>query len=519
MVNHVDSQVMESPVMQDGSRGDAAAGMTDSKAAPAGKSRRGLLALATGATAFAAAMKSASAQPVRVKGDVDPSALLEKLVDRITFGATPEELTLARQLGYQGYLEYHLNHLVIDDSAMNTRLAGLTTLTMTYPQLLTQTFGFVRGELTEATILRAAFSKRQLFERMVELWTDHFNIDIVTVQYYKTADDRDVIRPNALGTFPAMLNASARSPAMLYYLNNDVSTAANPNENYARELMELHTLGVDGGYTQTDVQQVALCLTGWTIWRGSSSGSLQGTFRYNNNNHNQTAKSVLGTPIPANGGQQDGITVLNLLINHPSTARYIATKMCRHFLGYDVSRSIIDQVAASYTATGGDIKAMLRVVLKPEHVAAARPKLKRPFHMFVAALRQTNAAVTSTSSLRTRLNEAGHAPFGWLTPDGYPDKMDHWAGNLIARWNYGASLMTGTSGAIAGLTVDDVAFFAGAVTADEMIARIDERLFGGRMDPDDRARIRSFLLPSPPTVTRRREAIGLALSAPSYQWY
>ncbi|HLP85206.1 MAG TPA: DUF1800 family protein, partial [Phycisphaerales bacterium] len=212
-----------------------------------GKSRRGLLALATGAAAVAAAMKTVSAQPVRVKGDVDPSSLLEKLVDRITFGVTPEELTLARQLGYQGYLEYHLNHLAIDDSAMDTRLAALTTLTMTYPQLLTQTFGFVRNELTEATLVRAVFSKRQLFERMVELWTDHFNIEIATVQYYKTADDRDVIRPNALGTFPNLLNASARSPAMLYYLNNDVSTAANPNENYARELMELHTLGVDGG--------------------------------------------------------------------------------------------------------------------------------------------------------------------------------------------------------------------------------------------------------------------------------
>ena len=484
-----------------------------------GRSRRGLLGLATGAAAFAAVMKSASAQPVRVKGDVDPSALLEKLVDRITFGATPEELTLARQLGYQGYLEYQLNHLAINDTALDTRIAALTTLNMTYPQLEPQTFGFVRNELTEATILRATFSKRQLFERMVELWTDHFNIDIVTVQYYKTADDRDVIRPNALGTFANLLNASARSPAMLYYLNNDVSTSANPNENYARELMELHTLGVDGGYTQTDVRQVALCLTGWTIWKGASTGVLEGTFRYNNTNHNQTAKTVLNTAIPTNGGQQDGITVLNLLINHPSTARFIATKMCRHFLGYDVARSIIDQVAATYTSCGGDIKAMLRVVLRPEHIAAATPKIKRPFHMFVAALRQTAATVTSTASMRTRLNEAGHLPFSWLTPDGYPDKASHWAGNLIARWNYGASLVNGTTGSISGLAVNDVAFYTGATTADQMIARIDDRLFGNRMDPDDRERIRQFLLPSPPTTTRRREAIGLALSCPSYQWY
>jgi uncharacterized protein (DUF1800 family) len=211
--------------------------------------------------------------------------------------------------------------------------------------------------------------------------------------------------------------------------------------------------------------------------------------------------------------------VLNLLVNHPSTARFIATKLCRHFLGYDVSRSIIDLVASTYTATSGDIKAMLRVVLKPEHIAAASPKLKRPFHMFVAGMRQTSCAITSTSSLRTRLLEAGHLPFSWLTPDGYPDKLNHWAGNLIARWNFGASLVNGTSGSISGVTIDDTAFFAGATTADQMIARIDERLFGGRMDAEERERIRQFLLPSPPTTARRREAIGLALGSPGYQWY
>lgn len=479
-------------------------------------SRRRLFALMAGAAAAAGAAATATAQPAaRVKADVDPSSLLEKLIDRITYGVTPAELALAQSLGYQGYLEYHLNHLAINDSEVETRLAPLLTLTQSYSVLDPQTSAFVRNELTEAAIYRAMLSKRQLFERMVEMWTDHFNIDIQIAERYKTIDDRAVIRANALGTFPALLSASAQSPAMLYYLNNDVSTASNPNENYARELMELHTLGVNGGYTQQDVQQVALCLTGWTIWPRSSGTTLHGTFRYNNANHNQGTKTVLGTPIPSNGGQQDGLTVLNILTNHPSTARYIAFKMCRHFLGYDVADSIVSRVAAAYTSSGGDIKAMLRVVLAPQHIAAATPKLKRPFHHFIAALRQVGAGVTSTSTLRSRLNEAGNAPFSWNTPDGYPDKLSHWAGNLMVRWNFGASMISG----ISGITIDDATFYAGATTADQMIARIDERLFGNRMNPTDRERIRQFLLPSPPSTTRRREAIGLAVGSPGYQWY
>jgi uncharacterized protein (DUF1800 family) len=484
--------------------------------------RRQLLGRVMGAAAMAGLMRSAAASdPVtRVRGDVDPTALLEKLVDRITFGATPEELALARTLGYFGYIEYHLDHLAINDAAADAKIAPLLTLTQPYSTLTPQAAQFVINELVEAAIYRAIYSKRQLFERVVEMWTDHFNIDIQTARYYKPADDRLVIRANALGTFPALLNASAQSPAMLYYLNNDVSTASNPNENYARELMELHTLGVNGGYTQTDVQQVARCLTGWTIWSASAGPALHGTFRYNNANHNQSAKVVLGTSIPANGGQQDGFTVLNLLAKHPSTAQYIAFKMCRQFLGYNVAQSIVDRVATTDTATGGDIKAMLRVVLLPEHIAAAQPKLKRPFHHFVSAMRQTSANVTSTSNLRSRLGEAGHIPFSWLTPDGYPDKVGHWGGNLIVRWNFGAAMMNGTTGSISGVAVDAASFFAGATTTDQMIARIDERLFGSRMNAVDRDRVRQYLAQASPTLTtRQREAIGIAIACPSYQWY
>ena len=481
--------------------------------------RRGILGTVSGAVslaaAFAASRASAqtSAPQVRVKADQDPSSLIERLVDRITFGARPEELTLARTLGYEGYLEYHLNYVAIDDSDANARTAHLTTLTQSFPELILQTTNFVRNELTENAILRAVYGKRQLYERMVELWTDHFNIDVAANAYYKAIDDRNVVRANALGTFPAILTASAHSPAMLYYLNNDVSTAGNPNENYARELMELHTLDVDGGYTQTDVQEVARCLTGWTIWR---SGATNGQFRYNSAVHDNTAKTVLGTPIPAGGGQNDGNTVLTLLANHPSTAQFVAFKICRHFLGYDTAQPIIDAVAAAYTSSGGDIKQMIRAALRPEHLAGATPKLKRPFHHFVGALRAMGANVTSTISMQSRLVEAGHRPYTWQTPDGYPDKLNHWSNNVIVRWNWGA---TASTNLVTGIAFDDAAFFAGAVTANDCVTRIDERLFAGRMPASERMRITTYLLPEPVTASKRREAVGLAISGPAFQWY
>jgi hypothetical protein len=488
----------------------------------AGVGRRQLLGVLSGGLAMATMAKNARAQVVAATQDVDPSSLLEKLIDRITYGATAEERSLAQSLGYQGYLEYHLAYETMpEDVTLLSKLGLLTTLDQAYSVLQPQSTSFVRDELIEATVYRAVLSKRQLVERMVELWTDHFNIDVNVANQYKSIDDFYVIRPNAMGTFGTLLNASARSPAMLYYLNNDVSTANNPNENYARELMELHTLGVDAGYTQTDVQEVAKCLTGWTIHPQNAGAALWGTYRYNNATHNQLAKTVLGTPIPPNGGQQDGITVLNLLVNHPATAQFIAKKICRHFLGYNVSQAIINDVASTYTSTGGNIKAMIRTTLKPQYLANAGPKLKRPFHHFVSALRQSGTNVISTSSIRTRLLDAGHRPFNWPTPDGYPDKVETWASNVLVRWNFGASLTAGTTATpgLGGAVLDDAAFFSGATTAEQMADRINDRLFAGRMPQNERDRVRDALLPNTPSVTRRRDAIGLAIGSPSFQWY
>lgn len=476
--------------------------------------RRPLASSATAAALWPPSRNQARAADISV--DADPGALLRKLSSRITMGPTPVELGLAYQLGYNGYLEYHLNHAAIDDTVLNGRIATLTTLALNYSTLITLPASQVLGEITDAFILRGLLSNRQLFERMAEFWTDHFNIliDNGIGRYLKTADDRDVIRRFALATFPQLLSASAMSPAMLFYLDNYTSVVGNPNENYARELMELHTMGVDGGYTQHDVEEVARCFTGWGI--NTTPGPANGTFLYNNTAHDQGQKLVLGNIIPAGGGMQDGVTVLNILAGHPSTARFISRKICRWLLGEGTPQSVVSSVAAAYTSSAGDIKSMIRAAMRPGHVHDAPPRYKRPFHYFTSVMRALNANVTSTATLRNSLFSAGQRPFHWITPDGYPDAQSHWVGLVLPRWNFAASV---AAGQLSGVTYDLTTFFSGTTTASEMMDRIDATLFASEMDPDDKARIRDYLAPQPTSTTRQRDALGLALSSRAFHWY
>ncbi len=489
-----------------------------SERAPFG--RRALFGAVASMVAAGAGKASArpSAPPTSSIGDPDPSALLTKLVRRATFGITPYELNLARAVGYDAYLDFHLNPMLIDDSVCDTRIATLPNLTKIYAEIYQSGMNQIVNELTEATIVRAIISKRQLFERLVEFWTDHFNIDVTksNCAWLKLIDDRDVIRANALGNFSDLLAASATSGAMLVYLDNHISIAGNPNENYARELMELHTLGVDGGYTQQDVTEVARCLTGWQIYPDTFGYPLAGIFRYNGSQHDNGAKRVLGHVIPAGGGIQDGLTVLQILAEHPSTAKFVSRKMCTRFLGYTPSEALVRTVAGRFTATNGNITEVMRTILAPAHVAEAQPKFKRPFHAFVAGARAVNATVGSTSSFRTQLKIAGHLTFTWTSPDGFPDKIDFWSGLVLPRWNFGAQMM---SGSLTGITTDAAAFFSGLTTADQMADRINANIFGGEMEQAERNRIRDYLLPNPPSAARKSEALGLAIGSPSFQWY
>lgn len=446
------------------------------------------------------------------------------LVDRLTFGWTQEEQNLAEMLGYHQYLEYQLNYTAIDDSAMVQRLSTYQHLgAIPYLMHLLINVSVAYDQMYEATILRAAYSKRQLYQKMVEFWTDHFNINIFSGEcaWIKNWDDENVIRPHAMGKFRDILSASAHSACMLHYLNNEFSVAGNPNENYARELMELHTLGVDGGYTQQDVVEVARCLTGWDFWRYYTAGGLRQMFRFDGTRHDYGAKTVLGNAIPAGQGIEDGEMVINILASHPSTANYISRKLCQKFWSENPPQSLVDAVTATYTATDGDIKSMLRTIFMTLDPALAGPKYKRPFHLVVSALRATGAAYNTTGAypsptMKDQLAGMGHLMFNWAPPDGYPDRTDFWVGLPLPRWNFGAGLMNGD---IYGVSVDLAQLFGTAATPDALADRINGRLFGGRMAPGERDLIRDYLATAPASESVRRDAVGLALSSPTFQWY
>jgi uncharacterized protein (DUF1800 family) len=311
------------------------------------------------------------------------------------------------------------------------------------------------SDLTRATLLRAVCSERQLFEVMVQFWTDHFNIDPSKgeCRWLKAADDRDVIRAHAMGSFRDLLRASAVSPAMLWYLdgreNRRRTPDEKPNENYARELMELHTLGVHGGYTQQDVIEVARCLTGWTV--RDKKRFFKGRVEFRREEHDDGPKRVLGMDIPAGLGPLDLDRVLDILIAHPNCSKYIAWKLCRRFIADAPPESAVTTVAAAFSRSSGDLRTTIRTLFcTPEFMSEAirGVKFKRPFHLVASALRATRAATNASPKLVEFLQRLGHAPFRYPTPDGYPEEAAHWQSTLLWRWNFAAALaenqITGT---------------------------------------------------------------------------
>jgi len=343
----------------------------------------------------------------------------------------------------QAFIEEQLDFESIDDLACNLQLSNFKTLNMDANEIEGVTNQIFENydrerparELRQATLLRQIYSKRQLYEIMVEFWSDHFNIFIEKepLFYLKPVDDREVIRKHALGNFRDLLWASAHSPAMLVYLDNHVNEKSHPNENYARELMELHTLGVDGGYTQSDVMELARCLTGWTVkehfWLGE--------FTFNKDIHDEGAKNVLGLAIQPNG-QSEAEQVIEHLVMHPSTARFIATKLTRRFIADDPPQEIVEKAAQTFLNTNGDIKSVLRVILL-DGLALAQPKYKRPANFIASALRLTNTE--TDGALVDYLLRMGQQYFNLPTPDGYPDRSEPWQSNLMPRWQFAFELM------------------------------------------------------------------------------
>ena len=503
---------------------------SESRAAP--RTRRAVFA--AGAVAVAAAImprragaqgiKLPKAKPIPIKPNIPnetPVAPEEwasdttRLLRRITYGVTDADVLAAKKYGFRGFMERQLDFSHIDDSATDAFVAAkYPLLSQNGTQLFAANAAQVQQQLQQATLYRAAFSSRQLYERMVEFWSDHFNISITKVGYLKALDDRDVIRAHALGNFRDLLFASAKSGAMMAYLDQNQSRSGSPNQNYAREIMELHTLGVDGGYTQTDVAELSRVLTGWTI-------AGRGDFAFNPALHDWGAKTVLGVKIAAGSpslgaaGIKEGEQMLNVLLDHPSTAQFLATKMLRWFLTYDPTQAQIDAVAQAYTKTGGDIRSMIRASLNSAWLRSAPMKLKRPFHLVASALRTTAPAVTNVVTMNTQLTTTGQALFTWETPDGYPDKVEYWAGNVMTRWNFASTLASLATGEV----IIDTASFMKGNTADATIAIIDTRLFSGEIDPSLRAALTTYLKAGTYNVARVRETLALAMSANSFQWY
>jgi uncharacterized protein (DUF1800 family) len=361
-------------------------------------------------------------------------------LNRATFGVTPAELRRLAQMGRIAYLEQQLHpNEAGEDWLVRLRLRGFEVF-QTYPaELGDQPVSEVLRQLQQHAILRAVYSRYQLHERLVDFWRDHFNVHARKglCAYYLPQYERDVLRKHACSRFVDLLKATAQSPAMLLYLDNASNRRGVPNENYARELLELHTLGVRGGYTQRDVQEVARCFTGWTVENRFLRP--RGRFRFDPAQHDDGQKYVLGQRLPAGGGQRDGERVLEMLARHPSTARHLCAKLCVHFMG-TAPASTVQRLAQVYLQTDGDIAEVLRDLLLSEEFMQAAPVLKRPFDFMVSALRALNALTDGNRPLQEHLEKMGQPLYQWPLPDGYPHGEEAWKGTLLARWNFAIAL-------------------------------------------------------------------------------
>jgi uncharacterized protein (DUF1800 family) len=402
-------------------------------------------------------------------------------LNRTSFGPTREEVQKVHRAGISAYLDEQLRPDKISDASVEEKLASLKTMRLSSRELIElypppkqakqqaaqpemmgqqqmQGPRVVILELQQARLLRALYSRRQLYEVMIDFWSNHFNIFAAkgADRWLSTAYDRDTIRPQAFGRFKDLLRATAQSPAMLFYLDNWLSASPNAggvrvgpnlrrrglNENYARELMELHTVGVDGGYTQKDVHEVARCFTGWTIRQPRGEGE----FYFEPRIHDGGEKIVLGTRIPAGGGIEDGQRVLDLLARHPSTARFISLKLARRFISDDPPPSIVNKAAEAFRRSDGDIPTVLRTLIdSPEFFSpeAYQAKVKKPLEFVAGALRMTGAEVQISHQLLRYLGRMGEPLFLAQPPTGYPDVAASWTSPdmLLTRMNFATDLI------------------------------------------------------------------------------
>lgn len=520
------------------------------------------------------------------------------VLNRLGYGPRPGDVDRVLRAGIDNYIQEQLHPERLDDSSSAAELSRLDTLSLSNAEIfgrferpiqeLRREYkrqaaqlgtadaeklrkqlraqipprnrpGLLLQQLEAQKILRAADSRRQLNEVMVDFWTNHFNVyarkglDNV----FLTSFERDVIRPRIWGNFYDLLAATAQSPAMLFYLDNARSIAppedrpAPPrrwrrflripparagkknaggiNENYARELMELHTLGVNGGYTQADVIALARILTGWSISRGGKDRGTAGDFLFRARVHDIGAKTFLGRNFPPGHGMDEGLGALKMLAESPSTAHHLAFELCQRLVADNPPASLVDRVTRRYLETGGNLRATVAAVIEspeffdPRYMAN---KIKSPFEMAVSAIRATGTAVSpdQISPLAGEIARMGEPLYLCQPPNGFTNNSKDWinTGALIERLNFGLAL---TANRLPGLETDIDYLLSPDQMRDPRVAvdTLARTLTGEELTPQTRQTIVSHLeeltppLQDPSADTEIPRIAGLILGSPEFQ--
>jgi uncharacterized protein (DUF1800 family) len=588
-------------------------------------SRHALLAIAIAAcsnnpseSARVTAMSSGGEIAAQGTREQTADEQVKQALNRVAFGARPGDAERVRAMGVDKWIEMQLTPQKIDDRPADQFVARFPELAMSPGELLKDfpepnqlirekkqemarngesvvrdtSGGKLSGldmsaadsakfkeagrlsrqmllELQTAKVARAVIGERQLEEVMVDFWENHFTVfsGKGPERYYLGQYERDAIRPHALGKFRDLLGAVAKSPAMLYYLDNWESTveADRPalvaranrgggngrgrnamvrnarleslgkdttkkprprglNENYGRELMELHTLGVDGGYTQADVVSAARAFTGWTVEKPKEDGS----FVFRPALHDAGEKMFLGHTLEANRGIEDGEQVLDIVATAPATAHFIATKLVRRFVSDSAPPELVDRVAKTFTRTDGDIRACLRTIFTSGEFfsrAAYKAKVKSPFELVVSALRVVGAKADSTPRTAQMIAKLGEPLYGHLAPNGYPERGEAWinTGAILARINFGLVVASGrVPGASLSEWTDGAALESLAHGA--QVDGVIRSILGGEASPDTRKVLESGVNPMASDSTSAatklngfEKMVGLALGAPEFQ--
>lgn len=460
--------------------------------------------------------------------DLDPAIAASPyaLIQRITYGVTPYEIAQFTARGWDKYLAYQMAPATIPDTLVNSLMIEFPSISATPYQAL-KVYGYsqgfdVLGDLSRSLIIRRTMSYRQLQEVLTEFWLDHFNVFSGAIWTEFLPVYVNTIRANAFAPFEILLGSVVRSAAMLMYLNNVQNDGANHNENFARELLELHTLGAYQGYNEQDIYTTRRCLTGWNFhnyydwpWVDKADSNF-GAFQYYPEHHDNEGGYFMGTII-SKGDMEQGTKILSMIANHPNTAKHLATKLITKFVTETPSATFVNAAANVFLANRGSIAAVLKYILgQTVFTANFQPKYKRPVHFMASAMRASNAYIADASDLLYWvLQPMRQMPFQWQPPNGYPDAYLSWSDNLLPRWRFASNLMADDQ---YGARTDPFQYMTDR-SREGVLAYINKYCFSGGLSATRISALSAFMAVNYPSNSVVREAIGLAISLPDFQWY